>query len=97
MIAFLQDFREKEQQLVTSNDELEKYRSLAESLELKNQQLIKENELLKKELKALKDDYIAMLSIMEKARKLAIKEEENNVRMKFQMDTNGNVDIIKNE
>ena len=32
---------------------------------------------------------------MEKARKLAVKEEENSTRLKFQMDANGNLDVIK--
>jgi prespore-specific regulator len=95
IISFLQEFKEKERQIVTSNYELKNIKDRYIELETKVQNIIEENELLRKENKSLKDDYLALLSIMEKARKLAVKEDENSIRMKFQMDTNGNLDVIK--
>lgn len=52
---------------------------------------------MKKEINSLKDDYLALLSIMEKARKLALKDENQEEKMKFQMDINGNIDMIKDK
>lgn len=95
VISFLQDYKEKEQQIKHSHAELEQLKEKCESLENELQSVLKENDLLKKENKALKDDYLALLTIMEKARKLAVKEEENSTRLKFQMDANGNLDVIK--
>lgn len=95
VISFLQELKGKESQMATSNYELQNIKDQYIELERKVQNIIEENELLRKENKSLKDDYLALLSIMEKARKLAVKEDENQIRMKFQMDTNGNLDVIK--
>ncbi|MCU9595043.1 RsfA family transcriptional regulator [Caldibacillus thermolactis] len=97
IITYLEQFKEKEKKIESLSQELESLKERYQTLEKKEQEATRENEMLKKENKALKDDYLALLSIMEKARKLAVKEDENNVRMKFQMDPNGNLDVIRNK
>jgi len=97
VISFLQRLKEKEIQFDTSVDELKKYKEERDDLRKKLKATQEENEKMKKEINSLKDDYLALLSIMEKARKLALKEEEQEEKMKFQMDINGNIDLIKDK
>ncbi|MCU9612213.1 RsfA family transcriptional regulator [Caldibacillus lycopersici] len=95
VINYLQDYNEKQQKLRQSAEQLKEFKEKLFVLELEVQELKRENQMLKKENKAIKDDYLALLTIMEKARKLAVKEEENQVKMKFQMDPNGNLEALK--
>ncbi|NCU16179.1 RsfA family transcriptional regulator [Pallidibacillus pasinlerensis] len=97
VISYLEQFKEKESNVESLRQELQNLKERYEELEEKVQEKSRENEILKKENKTLKDDYLALLSIMEKARKLAVSEDEKNVRMKFQMDPNGNLDVIRNK
>jgi hypothetical protein len=97
VISFLQRLKEKEIQFDTSVDELKKYKEERDDLRKKLKATQEENEKMKKEINLLKDDYLALLSIMEKARKLALKEENQEEKMKFQMDINGNIDMIKDK
>ncbi len=97
VISFLQRLKEKEIQFDTSVDELKKYKEERDDLRKKLKATQEENEKMKKEINSLKDDYLALLSIMEKARKLALKEENQEEKMKFQMDINGNIDMIKDK
>ncbi|MCB5933932.1 RsfA family transcriptional regulator [Caldibacillus thermoamylovorans] len=97
VISFLQRLKEKEIQFDTSVDELKKYKEERDDLRKKLKATQEENEKMKKEINLLKDDYLALLSIMEKARKLALKGENQEEKMKFQMDINGNIDMIKDK
>lgn len=97
VISFLQRLKEKEIQFDTSVDELKKYKEERDDLRKKLKETLEENEKMRKEINSLKDDYLALLSIMEKARKLALKEEDQEEKMKFQMDINGNIDMIKDK
>jgi len=97
VISFLQRLKEKEIQFDTSVDELKKYKEERDDLRKKLKATQEENEKMKKEINLLKDDYLALLSIMEKARKLALKDENQEEKMKFQMDINGNIDMIKDK
>jgi len=97
VILFLQRLKEKEIKFDTSVDELNKYKEERDDLRKKLKATQEENEKMKKEINSLKDDYLALLSIMEKARKLALKEEDQEEKMKFQMDINGNIDMIKDK
>lgn len=95
VISYLRRIKEQEEYYAASNEQLVKYKEECDRLENKLQLAVKENEYLKKEISSLKDDYLSLLSIMEKARKLALKEDEQDLKMKFQMDTNGNLDVVK--
>lgn len=95
VMSYLRRMKEQEEYYAASNEQLAKYREECNRLERKLQLAVEENEHLKKEISSLKDDYLSLLSIMEKARKLALKEDEQDLKMKFQMDTNGNLDVVK--
>lgn len=95
IISYLEEYKEKEKQYSESFKNLDRYEKKLYSLETRVEELENENSLLKKENKTIKDDYLSLLSIMEKARKLAVREEESAVKVKFQMEKNGNLEAIK--
>lgn len=75
VIQFLQDMQKKEH-LFTNSFEQD-YEKKVVSMENRLKELERENEQLVKENKQLKDEYVALLAIMEKARKLAKTEEQH--------------------
>lgn len=84
-IEFLQNYQKNEEQLIQ-----QKVAKLNEKLA----ELEKENKKLKEENHSLKEDYHALLAIMEKARKMAIMEEDHS-KVTFQMDSNGNLEKVR--
>jgi prespore-specific regulator len=72
--------------------------------EEKVEQLLQENENLKKEVnevqtdyRVVNDDYKALIQIMDRARKLAllVEEENDELKPKFKMDANGNLERVE--
>ncbi|MDF9762513.1 MULTISPECIES: RsfA family transcriptional regulator [Peribacillus] len=64
-------------------------------LDRENGRLLEENSLLKENLKAVEEDYRALMQIMERARKLSVQEDEKtNPKVSFQMDKNGNLERV---
>jgi len=84
-IQFLQNYQKNEEMMIK-----QKVGQLEERLS----ELQKENENLIKENVSLKEDYHALLTIMEKARKMVVMEEDHP-KVTFQMDSNGNLEKVK--
>lgn len=77
------------------NKEKERISERSLFLERENVRLLEENELLKENLKAVEEDYRALMQIMERARKLSVQEDEKtNPKVSFQMDKNGNLERV---
>lgn len=62
-------------------------------LEEENERLKREYDELEGKLVSIEEDYRALIEIMDKARKMVILEE--NKKVKFQMDRNGNLERVK--
>lgn len=78
------------------SDRIKEYEDKIRELEKKASHLSEDNDRLQDELKAMEHDYKALLEIMEKARKMAIlQEEDRQQKVKFQMDKNGNLERIE--
>lgn len=76
------DLREKE-------DELTELRS-------ENERLSKEVNLAQSDYRVVNDDYKALIQIMDRARRLAfLNEEEEEMKTRFKMDGNGNLERIE--
>lgn len=84
-IEFLQNYQKNEEQFIQ-----QKVAKLNDKLA----ELEKENKKLREENLSLKEDYHALLAIMEKARKMAIMEEDH-AKVTFQMDSNGNLEKVR--
>ena len=77
------------------NKEKERISERSLFLERENARLLEENVLLKENLKAVEEDYRALMQIMERARKLSVQEDEKaNPKVSFQMDKNGNLERV---
>ncbi|MFJ7508085.1 RsfA family transcriptional regulator [Peribacillus simplex] len=77
------------------NKEKERISERSLFLERENDRLLEENVLLKENLKAVEEDYRALMQIMERARKLSVQEDEKtNPKVSFQMDKNGNLERV---
>lgn len=78
-----------------NQEQNEKLLSEARALSCENDKLQMENKHLLNQLTILEEDYRTLLSIMERARKLTVLEEEkNSPKVKFQMDKNGNLERV---
>jgi hypothetical protein len=53
-----------------------------------------EKEILCRKLAEVTEDYQALLGFFEKARKLAVKETDHDLNIRFQMDQNGNLERV---
>ncbi|MDF2556217.1 MAG: transcription factor, RsfA family protein [Bacillales bacterium] len=69
---------------------IRKNRELQDSLE----KLTKEKENLRRKFAEVSEDYQALLGFFEKARKLAVKETDHDLNIRFQMDQNGNLERV---
>ncbi|MFE5427941.1 RsfA family transcriptional regulator [Peribacillus simplex] len=77
------------------NKEKERISERSLFLERENARLLEDNVLLKENLKAVEEDYRALMQIMERARKLSVQEDEKtNPKVSFQMDKNGNLERV---
>ncbi len=90
VIAFLESLKEGDA------GRSEKERKLQEEVDIlvkDKERMILEISILKEKLSAMEEDYRALIEIMDKARKLVILEE--NKKVKFQMDKNGNLEPVR--
>ncbi|NPC92461.1 sporulation-specific transcriptional regulator GerR [Bacillus sp. WMMC1349] len=95
VICFLENLKDTMSHKV---DHDEKSRLYEEVNQLKSEieKLQNENESLKKQLKLTEGDYKALIEIMERARKMVVlQEDERSKNVKFQMETNGNLERME--
>jgi prespore-specific regulator len=96
IIAFLQTYHQSSlhyQHVVDENRALKKE---MEQLQQVITKLRAEKEALQKELTVVQEDYKALISIMERARKMVVLEEDEQAKkVKFQMERNGNLEKIE--
>lgn len=69
---------------------------IRENRELKDriEKVAKEKETLRRKYSEVSEDYQALLGFFEKARKLAVKETDHDLNLRFQMDQNGNLERV---
>ncbi|MEC2053687.1 RsfA family transcriptional regulator [Peribacillus psychrosaccharolyticus] len=92
IISFLSRINEH---TAVNQEQNEKLLAEARVLSCENDKLQIENKHLLNQLTILEEDYRTLLSIMERARKLTVLEEEkNSPKVKFQMDKNGNLERV---
>ncbi|GGF07180.1 transcriptional regulator [Halobacillus andaensis] len=88
VISYLETLQDNDHKQTTLNEELQK-------LEEENQTLIQTNQKLQSQLDSLKEDYQAFISIMDRARKMTMFEEQEIVNKPFfRMEKNGNLEHL---
>jgi prespore-specific regulator len=94
VIEFLEGLKDnltQDKELESAYQKLEEY---AEKLEKQIEKLKEANAVYKEKLELLEEDHQSLLSIFEKARKMALLQE-NDDKVKFQMDKNGNLQRLQ--
>ncbi|WP_421384445.1 RsfA family transcriptional regulator [Bacillus salacetis] len=94
VIEFLEGLKEnlnQDKELESAYKKLEEY---AGKLEQQIEKLKEANSVYKEKLELLEEDHQSLLSIFEKARKMALLQE-NDDKVKFQMDKNGNLQRLQ--
>ena len=66
-----------------------------QELKAKNEQLIRDITAARSDYRAVNDDYKTLIQIMDRARRLAVLEEEEEAKPRFKMDANGNLERIE--
>jgi prespore-specific regulator len=94
VITYLYKFRGIEANLVGVRSENERLRLEVKDLRRKNQDLESKLVGLKGKSNSIQEDYETLINIMNKARKLAMIEEEERNNTKFRMDRNGNLEKV---
>ena len=64
---------------------------------LRNEELEKKLEKLEKQSHTVQEDYETLMNIMNRARKLAVMDEEERSQTSFRMDRNGNLEKLQNK
>lgn len=93
VISFLESLKVQQEFKNQSNEHLNEELAL---LVQENEQLKEKVAYLEEKLVQTEEDYLALIEIMDKARKMVILEEgKKNSKVKFQMDKNGNLERMK--
>ncbi|AZB42825.1 RsfA family transcriptional regulator [Bacillus sp. FJAT-42376] len=95
IVKFLEAYDDSEdvKSLKKNNDEL-----IVKVENLTHQVMVleKEKQILQNQLQLVEEDYQSLIEIMDRARKMAIsQEDERNRKVKFQMDRNGNLERVE--
>ena len=94
VISYLYKFRGIEANLAGVRAENERLRLEVKELNRKNQDLESKLSGLQGKSNSIQEDYETLINIMNKARKLAMIEEEERNNTKFRMDRNGNLEKV---
>jgi prespore-specific regulator len=94
VIAFLQSLNGSTLQVDIYKSENERLKREINSLRKQNEELQEKINRLEKNTNTMQEDYETLMKIMNRARKLALFEEEERPATKFKMDRNGNLEKV---
>ncbi|WP_047151541.1 RsfA family transcriptional regulator [Aneurinibacillus tyrosinisolvens] len=96
VIRFLRNQKEAMKRMKHTEKELAARTREVEDLRAENERLKGELSLVKSDHQVVNEDYRALIQIMDRARKLAIlgDEEEMDIKPRFKMDANGNLERV---
>lgn len=99
VIRFLRQWKQTQAELNKRIRQLEKAlrdkEEQCEALQRENESLKLQIQHAQTDYQLINDDYKALIQIMERARKLAFLEEEEELKPRFKMDANGNLERIE--
>lgn len=94
VIAYLQSLNGSTVQVDIYKSENERLKREINSLRKQNEELQEKINRLEKNTNTMQEDYETLMKIMNRARKLALFEEEERPATKFKMDRNGNLEKV---
>jgi prespore-specific regulator len=99
VIRFLRQWRNAYQEVSRQVKALEKELKEKDEemfdLRVENERLSREVNSAQTDYRAVNDDYKTLIQIMDRARRLAVLDEEEEVKPRFKMDANGNLERIE--
>ncbi|RBW70223.1 RsfA family transcriptional regulator [Bacillus taeanensis] len=95
VISYLKLLQKEQKQLDIIKKENARLTKEVEELKTNNGALNKELQLINEKYQTVREDYKALISIMERARKMIVFEGEDNENITFHMDLNGNLEKVK--
>lgn len=94
VIRFLRRQKDLSKNYRTYEKEIEEKNKEIETLRKENKELKDKVRLLESDYKLVNEDYKALIQIMDRARKMAFLNEEDDSKPMFKMDLNGNLERI---
>lgn len=94
VIAYLQSLNGSSLQVDVYKSENERLKREINSLRKQNEELQQKINRLEENTNTMQEDYETLMKIMNRARKLALFEEEERPATKFKMDRNGNLEKV---
>lgn len=94
VIEFLQSYSGEDIKLQALNSENARLRLEINELKARNNELEQKLDSIEENSVSIQEDYEALMKIMNRARKLAILDDEERPATKFKMDRNGNLEKI---
>lgn len=100
VIRYLRQMRNNVQEMTRQikhmEKELQEKEEYCARLQRENEELSKQVNVVETDYRTVNDDYKALIQIMDRARRLAIlSEEDDDVKTRFRMDANGNLERIE--
>jgi prespore-specific regulator len=97
VIQYLKNYEQSEDEQVSLKEQNQALRDQLAQLETENNRLVNEKKEVEKQLDLVKEDYKALIGIMDRARKMMMLQEDEQVnrQVKFQMERNGNLERVE--
>ncbi|MGP4080347.1 RsfA family transcriptional regulator [Pseudalkalibacillus sp. R45] len=95
IIDYLRNIQNSEQDVFTLQAEKDRLKENLLKIEKENEVLNHKLQKLQNDYDHVYEDYKIMLNFMERARKMAVTDEDEDSQVKFQMDYNGNLEKVE--
>ncbi|WP_221564073.1 RsfA family transcriptional regulator [Alkalihalobacillus sp. TS-13] len=95
IIDYLRNIQNSEQDVHTLQEENQRLKDNLLNMEKENEVLNHKFQKLQNDYDHVYEDYKIMLNFMERARKMAVTDDDQDSQVKFQMDYNGNLEKVE--
>ncbi|WP_456275599.1 RsfA family transcriptional regulator [Bacillus sp. AK128] len=95
VIEYLKTYEQSEGEQHDLKQQNQSLRNKVEKLVEEKNSLLKEKREVEQQLELVKEDYKALIGIMDRARKMMMLQDEDDSKVKFQMEQNGNLERVE--
>ncbi|MBM7659473.1 vacuolar-type H+-ATPase subunit I/STV1 [Bacillus mesophilus] len=95
VIQYLQNYEQTEDEQQSLKKQNQVLQTKLAKLEAENNSLFKEKRDVEHQLELVKEDYKALIGIMDRARKMMMLQDEDEGKVRFQMERNGSLERVE--